>query len=249
MRMSFHRIAYEALDVCNPVERTTIDDRMRATNLTPGARALDIGCGNASVSIGLAQGFGLVVDAVELAPAMADLARSRIAAAAAENEVTLHEARSAEVLSAHPAWDLITALGVTEPVGDGVRDPQGMFEGLKPHLTPGGWLLWGDLVWLSEPAPPLRQLVEATNTYADHDGWQIAAHAAGLEVVSARISPPETWTHYTKTMRDAVAGWLADNPDHPDARSVAAAAHRIKLMFDFGDGVLGFGLYLLRKPV
>lgn len=47
MRMSFHWIAYEALDVCNPVGMATLDDRVRATGLTAGARGLDIGCGNA----------------------------------------------------------------------------------------------------------------------------------------------------------------------------------------------------------
>lgn len=247
MRMSFHRIAYEALDVCNPVEMTTIDARVGATGIGPGARALDIGCGNAAVSIRLANDFGLTVDAVELAPAMADLARTRIATAKAADRVALHEARSTEVLAVGPPWDLIVALGVTEPVGGGVRDPLGMFEGLRPHLTPGGWLLWGDLVWLSEPAPPLRQLVEANNTYADHDGWQAAARAAGFEVVSAEISPPETWDHYTRTMLEAVADWLAAHPDHADAASVAASAHRLKLMFDFGRGMMGFGLYLLKR--
>ncbi|CAN5137240.1 class I SAM-dependent methyltransferase [soil metagenome] len=246
--MSFHRIAYEALDVCNPVGMATIDDRVRATGLAPGARALDIGCGNASVSIRLAKNFGLSVDAVELAPAMADLARSRIAAADAGHDVRLRETRSSEVLADLPPWDLIVALGVTEPVGDGVRDPIGMLTGLRAHLTPGGWLLWGDLTWLSEPAGPLRQLVEAANTYADHDGWQAAARAAGFEVVSARISPPDVWDHYTRTMQEAVAGWLATHPDHPDAPNVAAGAHRIKLMFDFGRDALGFGLYLLRDP-
>lgn len=246
--MSFHRIAYEALDVCNPVEMTTLDDRLRATALAPGARALDIGCGNASVSIRLAEAFDLSVDAVELSPTMADLARSRIASAGFEDRITLHQSRSDHVLSAHPPWDLIVALGVTEPVGGGVRDPAGMFAGLAPHLAPGGWLLWGDLVWLSEPAPPLRQLVEATNTYADHAGWQAAARDAGFQVVSAEISPPQTWDHYTRTMQDAVAGWLTSNPDHPDAPSLASSAHRIRLMFEFGQSVLGFGLYLLRRP-
>jgi predicted O-methyltransferase YrrM len=248
MRISFHRIAYEALEVCNPAEMAAIDDRVRATGLTPGARALDIGCGNAAVSIRLADAFGLSVDAVELAPAMADLARSRIAAAKVEDRVRLHETRSSEVLAANPPWDLIVALGVTEPVGDGVRDPLAMFQGLRSHLAPGGWLLWGDLVWLSEPAPPLRQLVEATNTYADDEGWQAAARAAGYEVVSADIAPAPVWDHYVTTMQDAVAAWLADNPDQPDAPSVASSAHRIRLMFEFGQGVLGFGLYLLRRP-
>jgi cyclopropane fatty-acyl-phospholipid synthase-like methyltransferase len=225
----------------------TIDDRVRATSLRPGALALDVGCGNGSVSIRLDRAFGLRVDAVELAPAMADLAQARITAAGADR-VALHRVRSTEVLASAPPWDLIVALGVTEPVGGGVRDPQGMFEGLRPHLAPGGWMLWGDLVWLAEPAAPLRQLVEASNTYADHQGWQAAAQAAGFEVVSAQISPPKVWDHYQQTMQTAVAGWLATNPDHADAPSVAAAAHRLSLMFDFGQGTLGFGLYLLRRP-
>lgn len=246
MRMSFHQIAYQALEVCNPVEMVTLDERVRLTGLHSGTRALDIGCGNAGVSIRLAQAFGLEVDAVELDPAMAELARSRIAAAGAADLVDLHQARASEVLAAHPSWDLIVALGVTEPVGGGVRDPLGMFEGLRPHLNPGGWMLWGDLVWLAEPAEPLRQLVEANNTYAEHEGWQAAARAAGFEVIRADISPAETWDHYRQTMQEAVAAWLAENPDHPDAASVAASAHRLKLMFDFGQGTLGFGLYLLR---
>jgi cyclopropane fatty-acyl-phospholipid synthase-like methyltransferase len=248
MRMSFHRIAYEALDVCNAVEMATLDDRLAAAGLQACARALDIGCGNGAVSIRLAEGFGLSVDAVELDPAMADLARSRIAASGAAGRVVLHEARSDVVLAGNPPWDLILALGVTEPVGGGVRDPLGMFTGLRPHLKPGGWMLWGDLVFLAEPAPPVRQLVEASNTYADHDGWQAAARSAGFEVVSAQISSPQTWDLYRQTMQDAVAGWLAAHPDHADAGSVAAAAYRLKLMFDFGQGTLGFGLYLLRNP-
>ncbi|MDB5421442.1 MAG: methyltransferase small [Brevundimonas sp.] len=246
MRMSFHQIAYQALEVCNPVEMATLDDRVRLTDLPPGARALDIGCGNAGVSIRLAEAFGMSVDAVELAPAMAELARARIQAAGAADGVRLHQARSSAVLAAHPAWDLIVALGVTEPVGGGVRDPLGMFAGLRPHLKPGGWMLWGDLVWLAEPAPPLRQLVEAANTYTDHEGWQAAARAAGFEVVSADVSPAETWDAYARTMQEAVVDWLAAHPDHADAKTVTASAHRLKLMFDFGQGTLGFGLYLLK---
>lgn len=246
MRMSFHRIAYEALDVCNAVEMATLDDQLAATGLPAGARALDIGCGNGAVSIRLAEGFGLSVDAVELDPGMADLARSRIAASGAADWIRLHEARSDAVLVQADPWDLIVALGVTEPVGGGVRDPQGMFSGLRAHLAPGGWLLWGDLVFVSEPSPPVRQLVEAHNTYADHEGWQATARRAGFEVASAQISPPGIWDAYGRTMQTAVADWLAAHPGHADAAAVAGAAHRLKLMFDFGQGSLGFGLYLLK---
>lgn len=243
-RLSFHRIAYEALEVCNAVELATIETAVARTGLQPGARALDIGCGNGSVSIRLAERFRLAVDAVELDPIMAALAAERIAAAGAA--VALHVTRSGEVLTRSPPYDLIVALGATEPVGGGVRAPLAMFEGLRRHLTPGGWLLWGDLTWIAEPSPPVRQLAELANTYADDTGWRDAAAAAGFEVVSGAISPPELWDRYGETTQQAVAAWLAAHADHPDAPSVGAAAHRLKLLFDFGRGALGFGLYLLR---
>ena len=45
----------------------------------------------------------------------------------------------------------------------------------------------------------------------------------------------------------AITDWLDTHPDHADAPSVAATAHRIKMMLDFGAPYLGFGLYLFRK--
>ena len=245
--MTFHRIAYEALDVCNAVEMATLEAAVAATGLAAGARALDIGSGNAAVAIRLAERFGFRVEAVELDAGMAELARSRIAGSASRGQIILHETRSDIILESGAPFDLIVALGVTEPVGGGVRDPGGMFEGLARYLTPDGWLLWGDLVWLAEPSAPLKQLVELTNTYADHAGWQAAAHEAGFDVVSAEVSSPDLWNRYRATMQDAVEGWLAANPDHPDAASIQSRAHQLKLMLDFGEGTLGFGVYLLRK--
>jgi cyclopropane fatty-acyl-phospholipid synthase-like methyltransferase len=248
MRPTFHRIAYEALDVCNAVEMTTLEAAVKATTLPPHARVLDIGSGNGAVAIALAEVFGFEVTSVELDPAMAELARSRIEASEASCQIILHEARSDVVLEAAGPFDLIVALGATEPIGGGVRDPGAIFRGLARRLTPGGWLLWGDLVWISEPSQPLRQIVELNNTYANHEGWQAAARAAGLEVLSAEVSAPELWARYRTTMMEAVEAWLDARPDHPAAASIRSRAHQLNLMFDFGEGALGFGLYLLRQP-
>ena len=249
MRMSFHRIAYEALEVCNAVDLDAIEAAIALTDLTPGARALDIGCGNASVSIRLAERFGLSVEAVEIDPAIIDLARDRVVSAGLDRRVILRKGASPDVLATSSPYDLIVALGVIEPTGPGVRAPRAMLEGLRAHLSPGGWLLWGDLVWLDEPPGPLRQLVELNNLYTDHDGWRAAADAAGFEVVSAALSTQARWDRYGDTMQAAVSAWLDAHPTHPDAPAIAGRAHQLKLMFDFGRGVMGFGLYLLRNPV
>lgn len=244
MRMSFHRIAYGALDICNALEMSAVDRAVERSGLRPGARALDIGCGAGAVSVRLAERFGLEVTAVELDPAMAVLARERIGAI----PVDLHEGRSGEVLGAVPPFDLIVAIGSTDPVGDGRRDPAEVFAGLGGHLTHGGWLLWGDLVWTAEPPEPLRLITEMTNTYAADAGWRAAAAAAGLEVVSAELSSAETWERYTSTMDNAARAWLDANPDAEEAPGVRASADRVKAMFDFGRPYIGFGLYLLRRP-
>lgn len=242
MRTSFNLIAYRALDVCNALEMETVEAAVARTGLTAGAAALDIGCGNGAVAAMLARRFGLAVTAVERDPAMAALARERTAGSGA----VVVEAGSETVLADLPPQDLIIVIGATEAAAPGVRDPRVVFERLRGHLAPGGWLLWGDLFWSADPPGPLRLLVEATNTYLTHDGWQTAARQAGFEVASADVSPPQVWDRYTTTMDAAARDWLAANPDAPEASGVRASADRVKAMFDFGRPYLGFGLYLLK---
>lgn len=246
MRLTYHRIAYQALDVCNAVSIETVLKFLRKTGLETG-RALDIGCGNGTVSVRLAEVLGLTVTAVEYDPAMADLARTRLAGSPALNQLTMIEGTSGSVLASSEPWDLIIALGTTDPAGDGTREPAAMMKGLRPHLRPGGWLLWGDLVWLTEPSPPLRQIIELSGTYTDHAGWQAAASEAGLLVAAAHLSTQDEWNAYGQTMDTAVRTWLAAHPDHPDAAAIRQRADQIGMMMDFGRGTLGFGLYLFRR--
>lgn len=246
MRLTYHRIAYEALDVCNAVSIDTVLETVRKTDLACG-RALDIGCGNGMVSVRLAEASDLAVTAVEYDPSMADLARTRLATSPASGRLTMVEGASGPVLAASDPWDLIVALGTTDPIGDGTRSPAALFSAVRKHLKPGGWLLWGDLVWLTEPSPPLRQIIELSGTYTDHAGWQAAAAGAGLEVVSAHLSTQDDWNAYDQAMNTAVRNWLAAHPDHPDAPVIRQRADQVAMMMDFGRGTLGFGLYLLKR--
>ena len=55
MSMSFQRIAYEALEVCNGVTMAAVEAAVAAAGLPSGTLALDIGTGNAGVAIRLAE--------------------------------------------------------------------------------------------------------------------------------------------------------------------------------------------------
>ncbi len=247
--MTFPRIAYEALDVCNGVTMAAIETVVARAGLAAGAEALDVGAGNAAVAIRLAEAFGLRVTAIEMDPGMADLARARIAEAGVGDRVALVVAAAAGVLARTPRFDLITALGTTNVTGEGRPRPEASLAGLRRALKPGGWLLWGDLVWLSEPPGPLRQIVEANNLYADHAGWQAAATAAGLDVAAADISPQTVFDAYARSLARAAGQWLEANPAAPEAGSVRMSADRVRAMLEYGRDHIGFGLYLLRNPV
>ncbi|HWQ87249.1 class I SAM-dependent methyltransferase [Brevundimonas sp.] len=248
MPMTFPRIAYEALEVCNGVTMAAIEAAVAHARLAAGARVLDIGAGNAAVAIRLAEVFGLKVTAIEMDPGMADLARSRVAGAGIGDQVALVVAPAAEVLARTPPVDLITALGTTNVTGEGRPTPGASFAALRRILRPGGWLLWGDLVWLSEPPAPLRRIVEATNLYADHEGWQAAARMAGFVVVVAEISPQAVFDDYARDLEKAARQWLEENPAAPEAEPVRLNADRVRTMLEYGRDHIGFGLYLLRNP-
>jgi hypothetical protein len=147
-----------------------------------------------------------------------------------------------------PPPDLIVALGTTDVTGAKRPTPEEALAFLRARLKPGGWLLWGDLVWRAEPSAPLRQLVELTNLHADDAGWRTAAEAAGFEVVDSRISPQATFDDYAARSIGAVRDWLAENPDAPEAPQVRFSVDRLQAFFDFGRETVGFGLYLLRAP-
>lgn len=248
MTLSFQRIAYEALNVCNGVTMEAIESAVARTGLEPGASAIDIGTGNAAVALRLAERFGLRVTAIEYDPVMADLARQRIDAAGARDRVTLAIAAAAVVLAGVEPVDLIVALGVTNLTGEGRPTPEAGFTALRRKIRPGGWLLWGDAVWLAEPPEPLRQITEAANLYTDDAGWRAAATAAGFEVASGRISDPTEFDAYARAALAAVRTWLESHPEAPEAASIRFNADRVQAITDFGRDYIGFGLYLLRNP-
>lgn len=248
MTPTYHSIAYAGFEVANPVSLDAVLALVARTGLPPGAVAVDIGAGAGGVSVALARDAGLTVKAIERYPDMADMIRDRAAQAGVSNRIEIVAAGSATALDRFAPADLIVALGSTEPAGPGVRAATDIFSALASKLASPGWLLWGDLTWRGEPPEPLRQVIGATGDYATHEGWQAAARAAGLDVISADIAPDADWDAFFGGADARVRDWLAANPDHAAAPSIRQRADLSKATFDFGREWLSFGLYLFRKP-
>jgi SAM-dependent methyltransferase len=232
-RMTFNRIAYEQMQVCNPTSLSRLDQALAGADLKPGMRALDIGCGNAAVAIHLADRWGLAVTAVERDPLMADLAQARIG----QGGVQLVVGDAGAVLDAAEPLDLIVVMGATDAAASGERDPTSVFRRLRDCLRPGGYLLWGEPFWAEEPSPQFRLIIELTNHYETVEGWEAAARAAGLDV-TARIDSDAT-----------VRAWVAVNPDRPECKGLIARADGLAALFEEeGHRVLGFALWLFQRP-
>lgn len=248
MALNFNRIAYEALDVCNPVTWAAVAEALSGAGLEPGDTALDLGAGNGAVAIGMARDFGLRVRAVERDPVMAQLAAERIAASGQGALIDLVIRDSSEVLDLAPSPRLITVLGATDAAAPGLRDPVAVFARLRAATAPGGFLLWGEPFWRAEPSAALRQVIEVTNSYQTDAGWRAAAETAGWRVHHVRHSTQKEWRDYMQTMDAAVRAWAAARPEAPEGARLIARADLQKAVFEAeGARVFGFGLYLLGR--
>jgi len=241
------QIAYEAMGFCNPLSVETLERTLAWARLKPGLRTLDLGCGNAQMSIHLAEQHRLVVDAIERSPAVAAVARRRLEGRGAPGAVTLHEVDSDDFLKAAEPYDVIVSVGASGIV-PGPPEPQEIMEALKGHLKPGGMLLWADPYWKADPDPNFVAMLGAYAAYKTHAGNIEAGEAAGLELWYAGMSPAHEWDDCAFSMYAAAQTWLASHPDDPQAADVRMRAQMQRMAYTtFGRDTLGFGLYLFRR--
>jgi SAM-dependent methyltransferase len=239
-------VAYEAMDFCNPLSVDTLERALRWANLKPGLRTLDLGCGNAAMSAFLAERYGLQVDALERSPAVAAIARTRTAGRGAPGSVTIHEADSKDFLKAAEPYDLLVCAGASAVAAESA-DPHAVLAALKPHVKPGGLILWADPFWKRDPDPDFVALLGGYAAYLSHAENISAGEAAGLSIRYAAASPDHEWDDYIFGINSAALAWVDAHPDDPQSEDVAqrAALHRMAYLRWSRDTV-GFGLYLFK---
>lgn len=116
-----------------------------------GKRGLDIGCGSGLyVAEAIRRGAAHVV-AIDPAPGMLELTRTRVARLAAPETVTLVEGFFPEKLPRGP-FDFVIIMGVL----DYVVDPLSFFKGLRPMVTGKVAVSFPSNHWLRAPLRKLR---------------------------------------------------------------------------------------------
>lgn len=242
-------IAYEAMDICNPVSVELIDRTLGVAAPPPRARTLDLGCGNGAMSAHLAERFGLVIDAIERSPKVCDIARRRLAGRGAPGEVRLHNVDSKAFLAQAEPYDLIVCAGASG-VAAASREPSDVLATLAAHVRPGGFVLWADPFWKTAPSPALAAMAAEYASYKTHAENVMAGDGAGLVCWYAGVSADQDWDDYSWRINASARAWLDANPDDPEAESVRQRTDFLRGVYlNLSREALGFGVYLFRKPL
>lgn len=242
------QIAYEAVGFCNPLSPQTLDRTLAWARLKPGMRTLDLGCGNAAMSVHMAETYGLTIDAIERSPKVHDIARRRVEGRGAPGSIALHNVDSGVFLKDADPYDLLVAVGASAIV-PGPPEPAVIMETLKAYVKPGGLMLWSDPYWKAAPDPAFVAMISPYAAYKTHAGNIEAGQSTGLELWYAGASPQHEWDDCMYSMYAAAQQWLADNPDDPEAADVRARNEMQHAAYQtYGRDTLGFGLYLFWRP-
>lgn len=139
-RATYWRELYEGSSVESAIFRARQDQAMAWASAawTPGARALDVGCGAGLLTVALAE-LGFQVDAIDSSEGMIQTAARQLASAPAEvaARVTLAPGDVYDLPWPDDTFDLVTALGVIP----WLDDPRGALGELRRVLRPGGRLV------------------------------------------------------------------------------------------------------------
>jgi SAM-dependent methyltransferase len=241
-------IAHGAHRFQSPVTPESLDRALAFARLKPGARVFDLGCGHAGISLHLAERYGARVEAVERSPIMAELAAGRLKGRGSPGSVTLHTCPSTEFLTGAEPCDLLIGIGAVQLAAGAA--PAEMLRSLAAHVRPGGAVLWGESIWLTEPGEILRQLLgPAATVYLGHAESVGAGEAAGLLPLYATTASEQDWDDYAWRYATAVEDHVAAHPEDPDGPALQGRVRAWRALYlHQARGVMGFGLYLFRKP-
>ncbi|MGO9196757.1 MAG: SAM-dependent methyltransferase [Acidimicrobiales bacterium] len=208
-----------------------------------GTRVLDLACGKAEMLCLFASNLGATGVGIDVhAPFLAD-ARARATELGVEQAVTFIEADAGDPPDVGAPFDVVCCIGATW-IGGGLA---GTLELMGQRVSPGGWLLVGEVYWAEPPPPYVRQKYEAGQEFADLAGTLERFEAADLDLVEMVLASHEDWDRYAASQWLNVSDWLAANPDDADAAEVRHTrdASRRDYLAD-ERRCLGWGVFVLR---
>ena len=239
-------VSYRWHQICNPYSLPQLERTLSYADLKPGDRTADLGSGNGFTACWIAGRYGVDQTAVERYTPVADLARAEAAKPRAQGKVTVVEATAQDYLAGAGRHRMLSVLGAIDLI-PGLSGPAEVMAALAASIEPGGWLLWGDLFWMGEPSPKIT-VAFAAERFTTLPGWIAAGEAAGLVPHHVATSTHVEWEEFVWRMNASLENF-AETAPAPIAAGIRLRAKTIRDVYlEEGREVMGFGLYLFRKP-
>lgn len=242
-------LAHRNLPFMNPLGEATWAKVIDWLNLPAGAMVVDFGSGWCELPLRLIERYRVHADCVELSPLMAGVARQRAQQRVPQELIRIHEGDAGAFKATIPAgaFDLTICIGSAHALGG--------LEVAIPTLTrltrPGGRVLLATSIWEREPAPAYLEAVGMDEREClSHADTVLACGALGLAPELCLTATQREWDEYEWTHHAALESWIREHPDDPDAADVIHRSRAWRAAYlAHGRGTLGFGLYLLRRPL
>ena len=210
--------------------------------LGPGSRVLDIASGRGGPAVLLAREFGCTIRGIEVAPEFHADAVEHAEAAGIAERVTF-ELGDASQADLGDGYDAALCLGASFVW----RGLAGTLDALEPVVRPGGHVVVGEPFWRRLPLP--ADYAERGDPWTTLEGTALLVEACGLRAVTVIASSEDDWDRYETLHWQTVEGWLADNPDDPDADEIRARhEHRKRTYLKHGRDHLGWAIFVGWKP-
>jgi SAM-dependent methyltransferase len=179
--------------VIHPGGRQATEQLLDRAQIQRGHRVLDVGCGVATTAIEIAERYGAEVTAADISPLMLERARSNVAAAGAQDRVSVEEADILVLPYEDGEFDRVIAEAVTMFV----NRPRAA-ESLVRVCRPGGRVLATEFMWRRPPSDEARQVflgeVCPGLQFDSVEEWVELYSGAGLAEVEVDFGPFEMMT-------------------------------------------------------
>ena len=225
-RAAVSRIAHGSLPFFNPLSERDLGEAIELLDLRPGARVLDVACGNAEVLRRIAARWEIEAVGYDRDAELIERARAR--APGLELMVSEQPPRG--------PFDLIVCVASSHALG-------GFPAALTRLRELGGLVLLGEGYWRDEPS---REFLDALGgaerrELPDYHGLFESAASAGLVPLWSCVASERDWDRYEWTQ-------VVNAERHGGAMLLErAAAARRRLTMAGGRDTLGFALTLLRR--
>ncbi|GIH90487.1 SAM-dependent methyltransferase [Planobispora siamensis] len=237
-------LAHADHPIAAPVGPASLERLLARARLRPGARVLDLGCGQAAWTLRALELYpDVTADGVDVSPQALASAAGEAGARGLSGRIRLHETPAADFTPAEP-YDLVLCVGAVHAFGG--LGPA--LEAVRGFLRPEGLALVGDGFWDEEPTPQaLTRLGAEPDEYADLPGTVRAVEDAGFRVVYGHTSERAEWDEYEWSWTGSLIRWALDNPGPDGEAALTAALEHRDMWLNGYRGILGFVTFLLRR--